>query len=229
MLLALWLLSQTLGFALPAPPSVAEREMPPCLVWEQSQAGNHGYDAGFQSSLAWDPELASAAMAGWSDMGIPMQATPGYDCVPVSLYRKAGSPRAPPVEKAGFLAAETGASRLRLNVFGEGEARGFLDVASNARFANGRPLTTGFGNGSASDIFIRNARMTGESTTPEILRLSQLGTRITLMQPASGFQGQSLVDAFGSRATVDFMRMFPSQTVAPGVAMTTLRMTVGGR
>jgi len=49
------------------------------------------------------------------------------------------------------------------------------------------------------------------------------------MQPASGFQGQALIDAFGNRATVDFMRTFPSQTVAPGVDMTILRMTVGGQ
>jgi hypothetical protein len=82
-------------------------------------------------------------------------------------------------------------------------------VSSNARFANGRPLTSGFGNGSASDIFIRNAPITGENTIPEILRLSQPGTRVTLMQPASGFQGQALIDAFRNRATVDFMRTFP--------------------
>ena len=125
-------------------------------------------------------------------------------------------------------AAETGASRLRLNVFGTGEAPGFIDVSSNARFANGRPLTSGFGNGSASDIFIRNSTITGENTISEIMRLSQPGTRITLMQPASGFQGQSLINAFGNNASVNFMRTFPSQTVAPGVDMTILRMTVGG-
>ena len=124
-------------------------------------------------------------------------------------------------------AAETGANRL--NIFGTGEARGFLDVSPNATFANGRPLTSGLGSGSANNIFIRNAPITGENTIPEILRLSQPGTRVTLMQPASGFQGQSLINAFGNRATVDFMRTFPSQTVAPGVDMTILRMTVGGR
>ena len=126
------------------------------------------------------------------------------------------------------LAAKGGASRLRLNVFGTGEAPGFIDVSSNARFANGRPLTSGFGNGSASDIFIRNSPITGENTISEIMRLSQPGTRITLMQPASGFQGRALIDAFGNNASVNFMRTFPSQTVAPGVDMTILRMTVGG-
>ena len=124
-------------------------------------------------------------------------------------------------------AAEGGASRLRLNIFGEGEAPGFVDVSSNARFANGRPLMSEFANGSASDIFIRSAPVTGGNTISEIVRLSQPGTRITLMQPASGFQGQALIDAFGENASVNFMRTFPSQTVAPGVDMTILRMTVG--
>ena len=123
-------------------------------------------------------------------------------------------------------AAEGGAARL--NIFGEGEARGFLDVSPNAQFANGRPLTSSLGNGSASDIFIRNAPITGENTISEIMRLSQPGTRITLMQPASGFQGQALIDAFGNNASVNFMRTLPSQTVAPGEDMTILRMTVGG-
>ena len=125
-----------------------------------------------------------------------------------------------------LLAAETGASRL--NIFGTGEARGFLDVSPNAYYANGRPLTSGLANGSASDIFIRSAPITGENTIPEILRLSQPGTRVTLMQSTSGFQGQALIDAFGNRATVDFMRTFQSQTVYPGWDMTILRMTVGG-
>jgi len=123
-------------------------------------------------------------------------------------------------------AAESGAARL--NIFGESEARGFLDVSPNAQFANGRPLTSSLGNGSASDIFIRNAPITSENTISEIMRLSQPGTRVTLMQPASGFQGQALIDAFGNNASVNFIRTFPSQTVAPGVDMTILRMTVGG-
>lgn len=122
--------------------------------------------------------------------------------------------------------AESGASRL--NIFGEGEARGFLDVSPNGQFANGRPLTSSLGNGSANNIFIRNAPITGENTISEIVRLSQPGTRITLMQPANGFQGQVLIDAFGNNASVNFMRTFPSQTVAPGVDMTILKMTVGG-
>jgi hypothetical protein len=120
-------------------------------------------------------------------------------------------------------AAKSGASRL--NIFGTGEARGFLDVSTNATFANGRPLTSALGNGSASSIFIRNPPISGRNTIPEILRLSQPGTRVTLMQPAGGFQGQALIDAFGSRATVNFMGTFPSQT---GVDMTILRMTAGG-
>jgi RHS repeat-associated protein len=132
------------------------------------------------------------------------------------------------IAETRIVAAETGANRLRLNIFGEGEAPGFVDVSSSARYANGRPLTSTFGDGSATDIFIRSAPISGENTIPEILRLSQPGTRITLMQPTSGFQGQALINAFGSRATVNFSRAFPSQTAVPGINMTILRMTVGG-
>jgi RHS repeat-associated protein len=128
--------------------------------------------------------------------------------------------------EGGGPVADTAAARL--NVFGTGEAPGFLDVASDARFAAGRPLTSSFADGSASDIFIRSAPITGENTIPEILRLSQPGTRVTLMQPVGGFQGQALIDAFGSRATVDFTRTFTSQFQYPGVDITIMRLTVGG-
>jgi hypothetical protein len=126
---------------------------------------------------------------------------------------------------AEFLAAEETGS-LRLNIFGEGEAPGFVDTSTGAQFANGRPLTSTFADGSASDIFIRNAPVTGDGTLSEIVRLSQPGTQITLMQPASGFQGQALIDAFGNNATVNFTRTFTSQTVAPGVDMTIMQMIV---
>lgn len=122
---------------------------------------------------------------------------------------------------------------LRLNIFGEGEAPGFTDVATSSEYATGtdgitRPLTSTMPSGSASDIFIRSSPITGNNTIPEILRLSQPGTQITLMQPASGFQGQALIDAFGNNATVNFTRTFTSQTVNPGVDFTIMRLIVGG-
>jgi len=154
-----------------------------------------------------------------------------YDSAPVSLADEMVNGRIGTsgtfAKSAGFLAAE-GTGSLRLNIFGEGEAPGFVDTSTSANFANGRPLTSTFGNGSAGDIFIRSAPVTGDGTLSEIVRLSQPGTRITLMQPASGFQGQSLINAFGNNATVDFTRTFTSQTVAPGVDMTIMRLIVGG-
>ena len=117
---------------------------------------------------------------------------------------------------------------FRTNMFGEGEAAGFVDASSNVRFANGRPLTSTFADKSASDIFIRSSPITGENTLSEIVRLSRPVTRITLLQAAEGFQGQSFIDAFGSKATVNFNRTFTSKSIAPGVDMRIMRLTIGG-
>ena len=123
--------------------------------------------------------------------------------------------------------AGNGVGGLRLNIFGEGEASGFMDVSTNSTFANGRTLTSTLPDGSASNIFIRNAPISGQDTIPEIMRLSQPGTTISIMQPTEGFQGQALLDAFGGRATVDFSNSFTSGTVAPGVKYNFMRLKVG--
>ena len=86
------------------------------------------------------------------------------------------------------LAAE-GTGSLRLNIFGEGEAPGFVDTSTSANFANGRPLTSTFGDGSASDIFIRNAPVTGDGTLSEIALALRSGIPVigigtwTLLRP----------------------------------------------
>jgi RHS repeat-associated protein len=133
----------------------------------------------------------------------------------------------------GATAAETGTGRLRLNIFGQGEAPGFLDVSTSARYATGtdgivRPLTTSLPSGSASDIFIRWSPLSTE-TLGEITRLSAPGTRITLMQSldsAGAFQSQRLVDALGSRASVTLQRTFTSQFQAAGDAQGILKLLV---
>lgn len=106
--LALWLLSQTLSFALPAQSSAAEREMPPCPVWERSRAGNHGYDSGFQSWLGCDTEFPPGTTQGLGDLAGTLPTILAYDLGWVSSIRTAGAPRAPTVAEAGFVAAETG-------------------------------------------------------------------------------------------------------------------------
>ena len=103
-----WLLSQTQGFALPAMPSVVGEEVPPCLVWEQSQGGNNGYDAGFQSGLGYDAEFLPATTQGLNDPVGTVPTIPAYDPCPVSAIHVAGAPRAPPVAQVGFVAAKSG-------------------------------------------------------------------------------------------------------------------------
>lgn len=108
-LLVVWLMSQMLGFALPALPGVAEPEMLPCRAWEQTQSVNNAYDAGCRSPLAYDGELAVVAVARWSELDMLTQATPSYDCAPGFLFRKVDSHRAPPFGEGRFLAAKTAA------------------------------------------------------------------------------------------------------------------------
>ena len=122
--------------------------------------------------------------------------------------------------------AAKGAPRVRLNVFGEGEAKGFLDVSTNATYANGRPLTSGLASGSADDIFIRSAPVSGENTISEIMRLSKPGTRITILEVAEGGQGAILREAFGDAAEVTLQRTFNSQTYVPGAPLEILKLRV---
>lgn len=114
-LFALWLLSQTLGFALPALSSVVGEEVPPCLVWEQSQAASHSYAASFRSGLVYDAEFSPATTQGLSDPAGTVPTIPAYDSGSVSTVQTAGAPRAPPVAEVGFVAAK-----------GAPEATGFL-------------------------------------------------------------------------------------------------------
>jgi len=99
----------------------------------------------------------------------------------------------------------------KLNIFGEGEARpGFEDVSTNKRHARGRPLTEDIPSGSAKEIFIRNSPVNGDNTLEEIKRLSRPGTRVTLLQPFDGFQGNELLEGLGEGAEVVLDRTFTS-------------------
>jgi hypothetical protein len=123
--------------------------------------------------------------------------------------------------------ADDGAGRL-LNVFGEREAPRFLDVATDAAFANGRTLTQSLKSGRAAEVLIRNAPLTGKDTVSEIIRLVAPGGRITVVQPAAGFQGNILLRALGSRASVISDRTFVSAfTGQEGVFVRVLQIRVG--
>ena len=79
MLVVFWVLVQALCFALPALPSVAERNVPLQAAWAQNQGGSHGYDAGSQSRVAYDAELPSATTKGFGDFVSVAPTTPPYD------------------------------------------------------------------------------------------------------------------------------------------------------
>ncbi len=115
--LALWLLSQTLGFARPALSSVAEQGLPFCPAGEEREAGNANFadDAGSVSCVVYDAESAPATPQALS-VPVGAVATPAYDSNPVSSMRTAGAPRTPPVAKVGFVAAKTiDASKVRFS------------------------------------------------------------------------------------------------------------------
>jgi hypothetical protein len=57
LLLALWLLSRTLSFALPGLLYAGGQIMPPCPVWVQNQPADHDCDAGFQPSCKCQSSL----------------------------------------------------------------------------------------------------------------------------------------------------------------------------
>ena len=94
------------AFALPSLPSVAGQEVPPFPAWKQSQAGNHGYDAAFQSGLGYDSEAPFATTQGLNDPVGTVSTTPSYGTYPITTIQVAGFPCAPPSAQVGFDAAK---------------------------------------------------------------------------------------------------------------------------
>jgi len=109
LLFAFWLVSQALGFALPALSSVAERQLPTCPAYEQCQAGNTKvvYDACSLSCLVYDAESPPATTQGLSDPVGTVPTITAYDLCRIRTIQVAGAPRAPPVAEARFVAAKT--------------------------------------------------------------------------------------------------------------------------
>ena len=171
------------------------------------------------------PSVAETRIGGLT--AFPVDCIPAAPLFPSDLTRACGPPLYDVASECSVAAKSGG--RVKLNLFGEGEAApGYVDVSTSARFANGRPLTQTFESGSAQEIFVRNSPITGPGTLAEMQRLTAPGGRITVLQPADAHQAQSLLDAFGGRAAVTLDRTYTSQTF-PGQVMREVQVRVGGQ
>lgn len=154
MLFALWLLSQAMGFALPALSSVAERDVPLQAAREQNQGGSHGYDAGSQSRVVYDAELPHRTTEGFGDFVAVAPTTPPDDLFSLATISVVGAPRTPPAENAGFPAAEGGTTLYR--AVGPAE---LADIEANGALRNlgsaeGKYFTT---SGEAASSYAKQA------------------------------------------------------------------------
>jgi len=192
-MIMLWLLSQTLGFALPARPSVAGQEVPLRVAWEQNQGGHHGYDAGSQSCVIYDAELTSATTDGFNDRAVTGPNIVDYDSCLVTTIRIVGSPRAPPVENSEFLAAKSGTQLAReLGAAGE-ETSGI--VVPKTRI----PSLTGTASYRVPDELIPNVLLRDAKNVAELRPTPQL---IDFSQYA-----QQFIDQYG----VQINRIYPAR------------------
>jgi hypothetical protein len=90
-----------------------------------------------------------------------------------------------------------------INIYGKREAVGFANYATEARYANGRPLTTSLRDHVASDLAMRDAPLS-PITVAELQRLAQRGARITY--------ANADVDGFATYAQ-QLRRAFPNGRV----------------
>ncbi len=146
MLFALWLLSQTLGFGLPALSSVAEPEMPTCPPFEQRQAENATvvYDGRFLSRLVYDAESPPATTQALSEPAGTVPTIPAYGTCPISTIQFAAAPRAPPIAEAGFVAAKTTAPRFLVTESGVAVPTSAAELKANMQLlqeASTKPAT----------------------------------------------------------------------------------------
>lgn len=79
MLLAFWFLNQTLGFALPALPSLPEQDVLLRAAGEQNKLGNHGCDGDSPSCVVYDAEMPPVTRQALTDSVGMGPTSPGYD------------------------------------------------------------------------------------------------------------------------------------------------------
>lgn len=102
----------------------------------------------------------------------------------------------------GTPVAPTGTGRA-INIYGEREAKGFEDFAIDKTLAGDRPLTSDLPDHVASDICMRDAPLTSE-TTSELQRIANPGARVT----------SANADVEGFEAYVDqLMKTFPNAKI----------------
>lgn len=80
--------------------------MPPCPALVRSQTGNHDYDVGVPSGLAFDAESPSVTTEAFSRLLAVTWTNPAYDPRCASAIPVVGDPRPPAAGIAKFLAAK---------------------------------------------------------------------------------------------------------------------------
>lgn len=130
LVLVVWLLSQSLSFALPTSPNVAEGVCSPGTTSEQAQAASDNYDARFQPYVDYDVLAPFVTTRIESDWIAQTQGAYAYDLATGFPFQVSASPRAPPVTEAELLAAKTG-SELMVHPFSGGGTH----ITTSARLA----------------------------------------------------------------------------------------------
>ena len=132
--MTLWLLSHTLGFALPALSWGSEQVPPSSLEWEQGQPTSHGYDTGFKSCAFYDAVLPSVTTERLGYSVERVRTTLCYDFPSIASIPKTRSSLAPSVVVDRILAAEGGVQTLDASAirFSQSNVRSSLSDNRNA-------------------------------------------------------------------------------------------------
>ncbi|MDI9340955.1 MAG: hypothetical protein QM534_10345 [Sediminibacterium sp.] len=93
------------------------------------------------------------------------------------------------------------AKKIKVNIYGEGEAAGYTDIAVNKNFQNGRMMSSEIASGSASEIVINNSPLFADELS-EISRMSKSGTKVSYTAPADSPFFSKLGEHLGENATL---------------------------
>jgi hypothetical protein len=138
LMLALWLLVQTLAFLSPAPCAVADQGVALCTACEQ----HSDYDTGSPSFSAYDAAWSGAMTETSGGLVANARATPAYDPALVSSTRVVGDPRGPPQGIAGLLAAKNTRTVFRQGTFPDPATGWKGNYVKGQQWATDNPLTT---------------------------------------------------------------------------------------
>jgi hypothetical protein len=136
-----------------------------------------------------------------------------------------GKSAAEAVDSSRTAGGAPGAGFSHINIYGEAEALPrFLDYATEAEFANGRPVTASLESGSVTNLFIRSAPI-NSTTAAEMARLAAPGARIdvVLVEGSEGAHLRRLYDALGDRVEGLRVRNYIDKNEVP-MLQTTVRV-----